>query len=256
MAAFLCEASLTEGRSRGYRYRQVVRLPVLIAMLRIGTKYQISHLREDAVLQLKEWFPLDLVQFSKTALWPIVRKSEDPAVPVRRESIALVDVLRECNLEVFLPLVFYQCAQLDVEVIVEGYTDSDGERWKLSRADVTRCIKGQQWLHSRYSQFLNRKVLETVPTMCTCHSSSCLFNALEMDDVRKAMVQRLNGYQENIFTHPKHYLAQHLRGLDAGMCSECSKKLDAEDESYREEIWKGLASHFDVPVIWPVASNE
>ena len=33
------------------------------AMLCIGTKYQINHLREDAILRLKDWLPLERDQF-------------------------------------------------------------------------------------------------------------------------------------------------------------------------------------------------
>ena len=114
----------------------------------MGSKYQVGHLREDTIVQLRQWFPSGQTKFFRESVWSSRHKDANPEeTPLDNSAaICLINILQECDLDVFLPFVFFHCAQLDTDTLVEGYVDADGYHWKLSRADLSRCLKGQLWL--------------------------------------------------------------------------------------------------------------
>ena len=237
----------------GYSYKQTVGVPALISMLRIGRKYQIAHLRQDAILQLKEWFPFTLEQARKSP-WFKADTSEEGATadhPARHEAIALVNVLQECDAEVFLPQVFYCCAQLDVDELVKGITDSSGHRWELSRHDLARCLRGRTWLRSLDQDLHISMHLDTMRKECS-EVLSCIVMVEQGSHLKRINVA-LQQSVESVFNindspwqHPD---------LEPGFCSDCREYVDAQYEELCDEAWHSLAQEFDVSVEWPVVKD-
>lgn len=210
-------------------------------MLRIGTKYQISHLREDVVSRLNAWFPLKHVQFRLHRPW------QRPGSALK-EFVALVDVLQQCGLETYLPVVFFCCAQLDPQSLMDGYQDSDGNKWRLSRTDLTRCLKGQLWLRQMVQKQSNFIFANALGSLCASQTSCSLALQSSLSQLR----ERFAGLFSGVLHDP--YSVQWMNPY-VPMCASCAKKVGDWNRQFYDEIWKNLATQFDVSTTWPVPED-
>ena len=124
-------------------------------MVRLGTKYQIDHIREDAIHCLSEYFPtqLDLFRNSSTELEGIDANKFRRVGNARflggaigemtfQHAIVVLKLAQECHLPQFLPTAYYICAQLEVGTLLRQYVDVDGGQWKLSRDELEKVLIG------------------------------------------------------------------------------------------------------------------
>ncbi|KAL1756162.1 hypothetical protein FB107DRAFT_290290 [Schizophyllum commune] len=125
----------------------------LIASLRMGHKYLITHLWNDAVTSLRRAFPTDEAKILATlTVYAKVISRNDDATAIRLTSrrglLPLVDVVAEVGLQTILPGLYYRIIYTNTLDTIIGSTDiSDRARCVLlgGRAKLlnitTECLK-------------------------------------------------------------------------------------------------------------------
>jgi hypothetical protein len=89
--------------------------PVLAVMIRLGRKYEIAQLKEDALGLLKKAFPVTLDDHSEYVWEAYLAFPEDPVYDHDGKKLAAVLRLAyECNIRTILPLVVLQFLTLDL----------------------------------------------------------------------------------------------------------------------------------------------
>ena len=116
-------------------------------MLRIGTKYDVDLVRDEAVRRLRQCFPEDLDRYvtphtsskaSESKSWSNTRYCFEASTSLSHEDcIGVINLARSFDLDDLLPAALYACAQLPKERIIEGYTNDRGE---LSVVDKKRVM--------------------------------------------------------------------------------------------------------------------
>ena len=135
---------------------------VLSAWVRLGHKYQIDSLVEDALGLLRRCYP-------GMSLWELTDSAGGTIEIYRPSSIAGVFAIGVVNLarlvddKGLLPLALLECCKVGAEV-VHGYEREDGSRELLSPDDLARCFAATSTL-----------VLQTL------FDITALVNALEPD---------------------------------------------------------------------------
>ena len=219
-------------------------------MLRLGTKYQIDHLRESAILRLQEVFPTTLETFRNsytdcniTASPPNGTLCLNASIEITaKDSIAVINLARSFNLPHLLPAAFYICAQLQPTTLVNGVKDADGTLWKLSQSDLQRCLEGQENL--RVAAFYQcRPILNSTPSAACLSRSSCLhlLQSCKANLLKTKYITRTNGLDG----------PQWIEMLS--LCQNCHDEFLASHNAQRNTVWKALPSSrfFNLHIKWP-----
>lgn len=163
----------------------------------------------------------------------------------------MVNVLQECNAEVFLPQVFYHCAQLEFETLVRSVTDKDGNRWKPSRNDLIRYLKGHSALRlAAQKQFLSLDPYilgEVCPGLAPCISTDA--GGVRLRIITKSLQLAV----DCTFIFDPPWRTPKVLG---NLCPACRVSVDSRYEVVCNETWNSLADIFDVSVDWPVTTEE
>ncbi|THH29928.1 hypothetical protein EUX98_g4276 [Antrodiella citrinella] len=109
-----------------FKSEHLLTFPDVSAMLRMGTKYQVDHVREEAISRLRLCFPSTLHTFPARNVY-----LQDPGFVLaehisltKKDAIGVVNLARAFDLDFLLPPAFYLCAQLDYDELVDGVEDA------------------------------------------------------------------------------------------------------------------------------------
>ncbi|KDQ59933.1 hypothetical protein JAAARDRAFT_56859 [Jaapia argillacea MUCL 33604] len=133
---------------RGYFDVTRCTIEILASILRLATKYSIDDLREEALTELGKCFPSNLASWD-SAKTKRVRLIREPAAAVTVVNLA-VDLSLEKHI---LHLALYECCQLPVRELLDGYRRSDGTAEKLDWTIMVLCIQGKETLTTSYYPF-------------------------------------------------------------------------------------------------------
>lgn len=223
-------------------------------MLRLGFKYQIDHIRNEAIHLLQQCFPEDLDDYITVHTSDLLRDNESSGCltniycnhasvySAHEDCIAVVNLARIFDLDSLLPAAFYACAQLSDEVLFNGYKDSRGEVWKLSSADLQRCMSGQRRLRSA--------VIQSFQWLLEIPAEEC----------KKAVVCK-SFVQEDLVISWRYFEAGDVDALldnerlntdlpwqlENKYCKVCVKFAQTHYDSERLATWDALRVFFDLP---------
>jgi hypothetical protein len=159
--------------SRGVRARYAARellrrLAVLAAVLRLGTKYGVTYLRDVAVARLVELFPHEFEAYfaREQDEWPYEESCEEGA-------LIFIILARECNIPAVLPCCLFALTPDfgdDISKLTVGAacTLEDGRTYELDPDTYSLCIRAG-WRLSDLRQRLISDALSTV----LCVGPSC-----------------------------------------------------------------------------------
>ncbi|TCD70994.1 hypothetical protein EIP91_000492 [Steccherinum ochraceum] len=231
------------------------------AMLSLGSKYDVDHIREEAIRRLRQCFPDELDSYVTPHTCYKIRK-EGPEHYYLRSSvngrledcIAAILLANEHHLDHLLPAAFYACAQLDNQTLIEGYLDDRSVRWQLSPQDLNRVLEGQRILRNRdiraYQCLLDGTRVEPkdVGKACRHPGDMCI----------SYMISSYVDLFEKFYT--RHHalldsdrLENKLSNWDL-FCSACKKDVKTVFNGHRRTTWESLRTIFDVEV--PAAAAE
>lgn len=219
-------------------------------MLRLGSKYQVDHVRDEAIHRLRRCFPSKLSAFPARNVY-----LQDPGFALmesiflrKKDAIGVVNLARAFDLNFLLPPAFYLCAQLDYDELVDGVKDDcvEGGIMKLSPYDLKLCIKGRGLL-------TKADVRSLQPLFFPVASAGCQKTA-ECIDTKRALVQELwyeNLANPNALVEARHWLKSYALGRQNPLCPSCVEDLMDAYDVQRQQTWDSLGEFFEVSP-WPI----
>jgi len=216
---------------RGYHIRRVpattVPFPVVAAFLRLGKKYEIKELYEEARACLMSDFP-DTLSSWQSRTTSIVSSSR------KALAINVVNLAQEGGILRVLPAAFYecltQCSLRELECGVKG----EGEIATLTPKNRETCVsawKPFEGCAARTYSWL--KYGNITPTQC--HSHICVnqrYWTISLKLYPTSSCQPLDRFDHS---------------WNADVCSSCSNHALSTHNSNRVQAWNDLPTLFDLP---------
>lgn len=204
-------------------------------MLRLGTKYQMEHLRQSAIQRLRRYFPEDLTSFDEVQE---ERNDDLDFSETYIEHMRNIDVIEVINLgrshdiPDILPTAFYWAAQLDVDTLVHGYINAAGTSVCLSSSDLATCLKGKE--HLRLESGKSEKFYITSSPSSQCENPYACEGAMRSRG-RTRFDDMLNDctalYGPSLIN-------------DMGICDSCESYYIERHEENRRLVWDELGDYF------------
>jgi len=162
-------------------------------MLRLGTKYQIHNLRQEAVRCLELSFPSTRANMDALYIIESGRYDFGPVKMKDKELMDLITLARECNVLSILPAAFYRCLDLGEARLVKGLMEN---RW--SSSDLIAFLQGERKLRDDNVIHIQRLLLSPPDDICSSPNSCCR----AFDQIRKSIVP----HSPSIFISSAHCL--------------------------------------------------
>ncbi|KAI0789671.1 hypothetical protein C8Q75DRAFT_891765 [Abortiporus biennis] len=218
------------------------------SMLTVGSKYKIKELRDGAVQRLEKYFPSNLREFTSLSLedrLPGFCEDDEEKVVLEElelliqyadkfQVISTISLARKCELPQILPQLFYLCAQLPYEPLIESFT-----RRSLSNEDFAMILNG-------YSTLLRNNMDATKPLITHERSPQCT-SQNACTNILKELVEEQ--YQcwfmstDNFRTAGSWF---DVAVEETGICDRCVKHIKQYHEKERKASWKKLGDLYDI----------
>ncbi|KAF6759126.1 hypothetical protein DFP72DRAFT_885750 [Ephemerocybe angulata] len=201
------------------------------AMIRMGKKYGIQHLRDEGAQLLANEFPKTLEEFGKTSLetWTYIV----PEVGLLPKVVALA---HQCDIPTILPAVYFRSLRnMDTLLYGDLLSDGTGRSETLPDRVLRACLAGNEQiiagLGSTFS-WLDEAYM-------------CMLQCFDIGrDVKVALwTGRPKAYRA-LCTWKQ--LASEFGELNK-LCSECLISSKKQLDSERKETWEKLPSYFGLP---------
>ncbi|KZT69644.1 hypothetical protein DAEQUDRAFT_246684 [Daedalea quercina L-15889] len=244
----LLRVQLGSGRSsdRDSRLLDGTRIdfPTTDALIRLGRKYQIDGLYNDALDVLKTFLSAQYGSwYEKLPYLEWGRYALDP--------IAAVNLARLTDTLSILPVAMYLCCQLRTEDLLRGTTYSDGTSQQLSLDDLRRCVDARVFL-TREKDAAFERIFDLSASDSCSDSNSCR-ERLEyrMAIYKKQVTDVTAGWNISGPWLPYVWLknCSSERGYgEPPLCSHCMALLESQHRDVCTKMWGDLPRYFDLEV--------
>jgi len=208
------------------------------AFLRLGKKYEIRTLFNEACVRLKECYPSKLPSFP---LWRVQYRRLAGRDPL---DFQLLNIAHEVGITTLLPVARYVCSRsATIEEIIDGYT-WEGTVYKLDATNQRTCIIGKV-NHSTLTNTAFEGLLNPKDERCNLRWSCT--GSLE---------KCLLWYFAIILMDSSDPFATWDTDWDSKFCGECAAGLKREYEQCRKKAWSLLPSVFCLGNWEDVANGE
>ena len=253
--------------------------PVVSAILRLSTKYEVKHLRETSLEKLLRSWPAKLEDWDKreqaaTSADGVYSPRSTLPYPlyvvlfscVNTENDGwhslIIKLGRETNAFEVLPSAFYDLSRNLPSQLMDGYTDADGVHHRLSDDDVGKVLRGKEHGARFFSTFIVTELEgrgrspncahreEEHPAKRTCQMA---FEAVTFE-----LIRDLNGMVQNRNSDPLFTIADSVamqtRDDQPGVenkttfraCEACRLEYATVVKAARETFWRQLPIWFEV----------
>ncbi|KAH8101839.1 hypothetical protein BXZ70DRAFT_1007079 [Cristinia sonorae] len=227
-------------------FGEVLPFVTVSTMIRLGSKYQIDHILQDAIYRLKKCFPVQLEAFrnSYTTTPAGHRLPPNPfaGLPIHITLGDIIPVINLCRTHQFpsvLPSAFYLAAGCTSQILVHGSKDADGIRSTLSSDDIVRVLEGRSKLHHSAAMAFHPAMSSTLSPLCT-NRAACI-SSLEF-------VVKIKLYERVTQGHPILPLRTPRPLQKWGICNSCSEHHASIWLENRKTVWAKLPEIFDLEV--------
>ncbi|RPD55035.1 hypothetical protein L227DRAFT_332951 [Lentinus tigrinus ALCF2SS1-6] len=210
---------------------------VLGSLVRMGHKYQIDTILQEALRRLETIFTNDF------DAWDLHQGRSATLVSLHPEhAIEAVNLAQLTGRTAMLPSAFYMCGLLEVDTIMNGVTRADGTAERLSTHDLQRCIMGKMVLIKHDAEIMAKFFQAGAPEDCTCPSQ----------DVRRVLMQSRHAEMTPEFPDlldscpidPDYLLGVIVELELNGLCEPCGMALRAHLTAWRRDLWELLPGCF------------
>ncbi|GBE82858.1 hypothetical protein SCP_0412450 [Sparassis crispa] len=215
-----------------------VEFSMVLSLIRLGHKYEMTTLRDGALERLKTCFPADFEE------WCELDEDGSAYVTMKPEdAIAAVNLAHLTQTDSVLPSALYGCCSLDTHTLLHGMLRTDGSSEKLSQEDLERCVEG------RVKPMWRVKLMEA--------NTRELRWVLKLDQASPACSQKWHctvklrelpakAHRE---AHGSFYaLTQWNAVFQLGVCDKCADMVTAAELEGRRKVWSKLPSLMGVTV--------
>ncbi|KZP16978.1 hypothetical protein FIBSPDRAFT_1047099 [Athelia psychrophila] len=220
-------------------------VPVLGAFLRLGRKYEIDHLRKQALKRLAVDFPTDLDTctriMSKIRTLSLRPESWPTSIDIKLKEgdlLTLINILRDNDLGVFLPFVFSVVVFCDIrlELSVLQRSPHNGEPI-LSLDDIDLVVRASRKIAHLPSTGA-MSWTEHSPRYATCESNRC-------DEARGKIAFRWYKHSIPVLPLFKEWSVQWDQG--GLFCDPCKVQGRIMYREGQEKIWEMLPDLYGLP---------
>ncbi len=194
----------------------------LSSLVRLGHKYQIDDVQDQALAALQKYFAPnrfeDLGSLGRAKITP-------------DWGFELIHLSRLTNNSFMLPIAFYLCTVVGSEV-VDGWRREDGSVQHLSPEDLKRCFAGYAQVELRKGPMTSR-IFDAGPSSSCNRPARCTAKLLERYLKLSPTIPLLGGYTDVI----DRYFRPHI-------CDACANTLKAREVAERRKLWKELPTIF------------
>ncbi|KLO06259.1 hypothetical protein SCHPADRAFT_1002449 [Schizopora paradoxa] len=135
-------------------------LPIILALLNLGTKYDIAAIRREVIEHLSIYYPSEYENWFSDYQPPLLK--EDQGTP-KDANFQLLAAARRCNAGSILPMLFYSCAIEPLDKIFESMN-------LLDIKDFKNLIDGRENMLARWVSIFGKTVLRPEDK---CQSQTC-----------------------------------------------------------------------------------
>jgi hypothetical protein len=206
----------------------------------MGTKYEVSHLRNIAVARLQYIYPSDLSEFQSHYF----ERQRELSLS-RSFTIAAISLARTCNVPSILPLCFLANTWMTAShtlanrILCSGriYKAPDGTVYTVSSEDSDLCLAGA-WKFAEHRHWVFQV---TFTTHTAGQDESCGRALLHrvVDDKRQVTTDTPSMPGTHLFT--KRFLRPF------GLCAKCTSEVELAWKEAISAMWEALPSYFNLP---------
>lgn len=226
------------------------RLPIAYddfrALVKIALKYDVTEIINEAKYRLARVFPTESLDKWDPNLQP--DGDTTPIIIDIDESIDLLHLVRDLEMETILPLGFYTCCNIDNSEIFASaqYNEED-----IDIEDISKCLEGRKTLMEEASVIM-RSFLEFAvsssqrPPNCSTPSRCRLaFEFLALWSIDHGW-----HYYPSPLSNLDPYLDKEQMKPNSKLCKPCDEALRKTLNERRHNTWRKLGEIFEVPE-WP-----
>ncbi|TFK88120.1 hypothetical protein K466DRAFT_598906 [Polyporus arcularius HHB13444] len=208
---------------------------VVSACVRLGHKYQMTAVYQQAMAYLKYHFTADLLICKSRRNWV-------PPGFTLAHAIGVVNLARLTGEHTLLPIALMVCCWKEAD-IVEGFTYDDGEQEKLAHDDLGLCFAAKARLLKVTILAYFTTYTPPPPGSCELKDGDACRRALQgLADIAAREVQRAT------LPNPIVVLNYALTGSGPRLCNGCSTAVKSRQLERQRQNWKQLPSVLGIDV--------
>ncbi|EIW56917.1 uncharacterized protein TRAVEDRAFT_128370 [Trametes versicolor FP-101664 SS1] len=205
----------------------------IAAAARLGHKYQMTRLLEQALTYLKTYYTNDYEAWQKEERW-------NPPGFRDEEAIGVVNLARFLGETSLLPAALLACCQLGRNLI-NGFAREDGTREQLTLDDIGLCLEAKP----RLVQETTRSVLHVFEPGA---SVKCLTAGKCRGGFRRLLKMVEDRLAEVVGTNPFYGLFNRLgAAADVELCQYCRAMAKSRDSGMKQAVWARLPEILGIP---------
>ncbi|KAF9237818.1 hypothetical protein BU15DRAFT_75612 [Melanogaster broomeanus] len=223
--------------SRSYINNHAMPLSVTAAFLRLGKKYLISQLFNEARDSVENSYPTTLMKAQWTPFLVHLGVSGQD-----KHHFHMINLAREVGMLSVLPVMFaFCCRACPLEYIVEGY-EVCGSRVELTLENKNACILGREKLPELYLETFSW--LKTRREASECTDRNRCAAGIEATRAEVWSPERLMGG-----TGHDPFVTWEMR-WESRLCPKCLKYCKREHQRGRDNAWAQLPAVFGLGSSW------
>jgi len=204
-----------------------VPLEMITALLVLSTKYDFKHIRTDVIVHLSKHYPMDLNAYEKiddddASLFGITRADCH---------IILLKAVFTADVDVLLPVIFYACADYDLEFILHDHGLGED---LLAPECLHTLIKGREYLKHAATDLIAKLPDEGV--ICPVNQPCALVIRLV------GLAYYLNKPNLSVI-EGSNIAANCVKNT----CVHCAHNVGQRVNEGRQKIWDQIPSYFGFP---------
>ncbi|KAI0718052.1 hypothetical protein C8T65DRAFT_737569 [Cerioporus squamosus] len=222
-------------------------ISVLFAWLRVGTKYDMQQLVDDAYVALQTLFPANLSEWDERDGPEFRHNFKD------ENAIEALNLFQQTGQFEMVPAAVYRCCQLDPAVVLRGTTRADGTPERLTPKNIELIARAKERLKEHGTRMIEecQEKFEA--------SKSCSYSWGFVDGCPE-VISHLAYTEENgkeswrdgdpLDNRFMEYIDEQEDGNDyesreefadcTGACSNCIEELREEFAAMRARVWNDL----------------
>jgi hypothetical protein len=208
-----------------FHEKDVQTLEATSAIFRLGKKYGIDHLRDEAQRRLAAKLPTSLHSYDT------LRHGERINTP-RGFTVECINLARNEGLLRFLPYCFIRLNRYSISTIFNGFRLSNGKLLTLSLSDQHIYVVGLTLFRAAMVEEMFGWLVNS-----SCQCSSC-------SDARLKHAIMLLKPDLNLNQHP---MTKWKESWEDGLCKSCIATAKVSYEVGRKIVWEKLPSFFGLP---------
>ncbi|KAJ3516380.1 hypothetical protein NMY22_g14221 [Coprinellus aureogranulatus] len=220
---------------RCYNPREAIEFNVLAAMIRMGRKYEIDYLRDEALVRLTMEFPTTLAEWDKLPHYYTQIVHQNGIL------FDIINLAQQSDIKSILPAAYYLCIQ-ELDDLLLGSKREDGSMAIVSDEVRRDCVLGREKLLRAQAE-QPFKWVEFMGAIDQCSQPSRCLDAAHK--ITKALWVPM---PEPARTLEKwNEFAQIVPAEVKALCPQCAAAARLSHEEGRRYLWEHLPAYFGLP---------